>query len=445
MTDIAQLATLFKNLDDQLVNCMRCGMCQAVCPLFRESGRETDVSRGKLALLEGLAAEMLHDPRGIDTTLNRCLLCGTCQANCPSGVQIIDIFLAARAIMTGYFGLPPIKKAIFRGMLANPGLFNALTAMGSHFQGIFTRKVDALLGSSCARFNAPVVADRHFNTLATRPFRRIVPRLDTPAGNSGLRVAFFPGCVVDKMFPQIGEATIKILQQQEVGIYLPAGQACCGIPVLTSGDRRTFNSLIETNVELFAKADFDYLVTPCASCTATIKELWPRMYSGSRDLAGTLTVLGAKTRDIAEFLVDDCGIDEIAAIDPGAKAITYHDPCHLKNSLGITRQPRTLIKAAGGRLVEMDGAGTCCGCGGSFNVAHYELSKKIGNRKADHIVASGAAMVATSCPACMMQLTDMLSRRDRGIRVRHVVELYADSLDATVADQVLTTTIRKAA
>ncbi|MGB5232252.1 MAG: (Fe-S)-binding protein [Desulfoprunum sp.] len=430
MADIHQLAEMFKKLDDQLVNCMRCGMCQAVCPLFRETGRETDVTRGKLALLEGLAAEILHDSQAIDTTLNRCLLCGTCQANCPSGVQIIDIFLSARAIMTGYFGLSPVKKAIFRGMLANPRLFNSLTSISSKFQGIFTRKVDDLLGSSCARFNAPVVADRHFNALATRPFRKIVPRLDTPAGSSGLRVAFFPGCVVDKMFPQIGEATIKILQKKEVGVYLPAGQACCGIPVLTSGDRQTFNTLVEMNVERFRGAAYDYLVTPCASCTSTIKELWPKLYSGNMDIEDDIAAIGDKTRDITEFLVDSCGIDEPGKPATGGDAITYHDPCHLKNALGITRQPRTLIRAAGGNFVEMNEAGTCCGCGGSFNVAHYELSKRIGNRKADNIVASGAKTVATGCPACMMQMTDMLSRRDQGVRVRHVVELYADSLQA---------------
>ena len=428
MADLQQLALMFKKLDDQLVNCMRCGMCQAVCPLFRETGRETDVTRGKLALLEGLAAELLHDPQGIDAAINRCLLCGTCQANCPSGVQVVDIFLEARAILTGYFGLSPVKKAIFRGMLANPRLFNALTAMGSKFQGIFTKKVDDLLGSSCARFNAPVVADRHFNALAARPFRKIVPELDTPAGASGLKVAFFPGCVVDKMFPQIGEAVIKIMDKKGVGVYLPSGQACCGIPVLTSGDRQTFNTLIEMNVELFRNAAFDYLVTPCASCTATIKELWPHLYSGSLDIAGDIARIAEKTQDIAEFLVDRCGVDEIGVTPAGGQSVTYHDPCHLKNSLGITRQPRTLIRAAGSSFVEMNEAGTCCGCGGSFNVAHYELSKKIGNRKADNIVASGAGTVATGCPACMMQMTDMLSRRDKGIRVRHVVELYADSL-----------------
>ena len=169
MADIHKLAQMFQELDDQLVSCMKCGMCQAVCPVFAQSGREADVSRGKIALLEGLAHEMLTDPEGVNEKLNRCLLCGTCQANCPSGVSVMDIFLKARAIMTGYFGLSPVKKAIFRGLLKNPKLFNALTGMGAKFQGLFTKPVNDMLGSSCARFNAPVVGDRHFKGLASTP------------------------------------------------------------------------------------------------------------------------------------------------------------------------------------------------------------------------------------------------------------------------------------
>ena len=429
MADIKKLAEMLKKLDDKLVSCMRCGMCQAVCPLFKETGRETDVTRGKLALLNGLAEQMLKDAKGVNEIVNRCLLCGTCQVNCPSGVQIVDIFLEARAILTGYFGLSPVKKAIFRGMLANPRFFNLLTTMGSTFQGVFTKKADELLGSSCARFNAPVVADRHFNSLATRPLRKTVGALDTPAGESGLRVAFFPGCVVDKMYPQVGEAAIAIFKHHGVGVYLPENQACCGIPVLTSGDRQTFDQLMEMNLALFADKEFDYLVTPCASCTATIKELWPHYYGGERANLEKLARLGEKTLDITEFIADHLlSAEDQPAAQPTTETVTYHDPCHLKNSLGITRQPRQLIAAAGRTLVEMNEAGKCCGCGGSFNVAHYEISKKIGTAKADNIIASGAATVATSCPACMMQMTDMLSRRNKGLRVRHVIELYAEGL-----------------
>ncbi len=426
MADINKLAQMLTELDDQLVNCMKCGMCQAVCPIFTQSGKESDVTRGKIALLEGLAHEMLSDPEGVNEKLNRCLLCGTCQSNCPSGVSVMDIFLKARAIMTGYFGLSPVKKTIFRGMLKNPKLFNSLTSMGATFQGLFTKPVNEMLGSSCARFNAPVVGDRHFNTLAKKPFRKIVPELDTPAGKSGIRVAFYVGCVIDKMFPHIGESILKVLDHHGVGVYMPSGQACCGIPALSSGDTDTFDALVKMNMERFVPGEFDYLVTGCATCTSTIKELWPHMYNGDSSLKYDLGVVERKTMDISQFLVD------ILKIEParltGGKSVTYHDPCHLKNSLGVTAQPRALIKASGCDFKEMAEAGTCCGCGGSFNLAHYDLSKRIGGRKADNIIASGADVAATSCPACMLQITDMLSRKEARKEVRHVVELYADSL-----------------
>ncbi|BCS87802.1 (Fe-S)-binding protein [Pseudodesulfovibrio sediminis] len=426
MADINKLAQMFKELDDQLVGCMRCGMCQAVCPVFAQSGRETDVTRGKLALLDGLASEMLTDPEGVNEKLNRCLLCGTCQSNCPSGVSVMDIFLKARAIMTGYFGLSPVKKAIFRGMLKNPKLFNMLTDMGSLFQGLFTKKVDDMLGSSCARFNAPVIGDRHFNTLSSKPLHKTFPEMDSAPGKSGLKVAFYVGCVIDKIFPHVGEAILDVLKYHGVGVYMPKGQACCGIPALSSGDTETFDTLVDLNMERFKDGEFDYLVTGCATCTSTIKELWPRMYTGNPALKGDINVLEQKTMDISQFLVD------ILKITPqeitGGKSVTYHDPCHLKNSLGVTAQPRTVIKAAGCDFKEMAEAGTCCGCGGSFNIAHYDMSKKIGGRKADNIMASGAQIAATSCPACMLQITDMLSQKEASMECKHVIELYADTL-----------------
>lgn len=426
MADINKLAQMFKELDDQLVSCMRCGMCQAVCPVFAQSGRESDVTRGKLALLDGLASEILSDPKAVNEKLNRCLLCGTCQSNCPSGVSVMDIFLKARAIMTGYFGLSPVKQAIFRGMLKNPKLFNTLTGMGAKFQGLFTKKVDDLLGSSCARFNAPVIGDRHFNALADKPLHKIVPQLDTPAGESGIKVAFYVGCVIDKIFPQVGESILKVLDHHGVGVFMPSDQACCGIPALSSGDTDTFDTLVGLNMDRLATGEFDYLITGCATCTATIKELWPSMYKADSVKRYEIQKLQKKTMDISQFLTEVLKVTP--AESKGSRSVTYHDPCHLKNSLGLTAQPRNVIQAAGCDFKEMAEAGTCCGCGGSFNIAHYDVSKKIGSRKADNIMAAGAQTAATSCPACMLQITDMLSQKGAKMDVKHVIELYADSL-----------------
>ena len=156
MYDMKKLAALVKELEDQLMVCMRCGMCQAVCPVFAETGREADVARGKLALLDGLIQEMFKDPKGVNERMMRCLLCGSCAANCPSGVKVLDIFLKARAILVGYMGLHPAKRIVFRGMLAHPRLFNSLVKSASRLQGIFVKPADDLLGTSCARFLFPL-------------------------------------------------------------------------------------------------------------------------------------------------------------------------------------------------------------------------------------------------------------------------------------------------
>jgi glycolate oxidase iron-sulfur subunit len=134
-----------------------------------------------------------------------------------------------------------------------------------------------------------------------------------------------------------------------------------------------------------------------------------------------------KTRDINAFLVDVMGVQ--AKESAGSETVTYHDPCHLKKSLGIAKQPRTILAASGSlQLSEMSDADRCCGMGGSFNLAHYELSKKIGAKKRDAILATGADTVATGCPACMLQIIDLLSHAQSKIRVCHPIEVYAQSL-----------------
>ena len=433
MSSLKELARLMKELDDQLVTCMRCGLCQAVCPVFAETGREADVARGKLALLSGLAQEILKNPQGVQDHLNRCLLCGSCAANCPSGVKVLDIFIKARAILSGYLGLSTLKKALFRGLLSQPAWFDRFMAWGARFQGIFVKPVDDLLGSSCARFMSPLLSGRHFKPLAPTPWHVKVPRLDTAPGAAGLKVAFFVGCLIDKVYPQVGDAVLTVLAHHGVGVHLPSGQGCCGIPALASGDTQTFRHLVRLNLELLddPAAACDYLVTACATCSSTIKKLWPLMMQEAEPaLQERVAALAAKTLDISQFLVDKLGV---APGTPGPEAgsipLTYHDPCHLKKSLGVAAQPRALLAANPAySLKEMPESDWCCGCGGSFNLQHYETSTAIGQRKRDNIAASGCQVVATGCPACMLQITDMLSQAGLQVQVKHTVEIYAESL-----------------
>ena len=427
--NVRALADMLLELDDLLVSCMRCGFCLAVCPVYGATMREADATRGKIALLENLARQMITDSVAVNEKLNRCLLCGSCQANCPSGVKIMDIFLRARTIVSGYMGLSPAKKLLFRGLLVRPGLFDGLLGLSAKFQGLFLSEASFVVGTARAPLFSSLLGDRHFPRLAAQPFHAKTASLDTPAGKSGLRVALFPGCVSDKLFPNVAEATVKALEKNGVGIFLPEGQSCCGVPALASGDRDAYDTLVHQNLAKFAEGAFDCLVTPCATCAATIKDFWPRlMEKYGLSERQRIEALAAKTMDITRFLVDvlKVGLPEPAE---GTKRVTYHDPCHLIKSLGVAKQPRKLLRSLPDvTLAEMPEADRCCGSGGSFTLSFYDLSKQIGQRKRDNIVSVKPDVVATSCPACMMQIMDALSRNGDAIPVKHVIELYADTL-----------------
>lgn len=381
--DLKQLAALVKELEDQTIVCMRCGLCQSVCPVFAETGRESDVARGKLALLDGLAREMLRQPAQAGQRLNKCLLCGSCAANCPSGVNVLEIFMKARAILAAYQGLPAAKRLILEKMLAHPRAFDRILEWGARFQNLVSRPVSKTLGTSCARVASPLIGNRHFVPLAPQPFHKQLASLDTEKGASGLKAAFFPGCLLDKFFPHVARDVVDVLTHHGVGIWMPPGQGCCGIPAVSASDMATFEKLAMHNIDLLEEKETDYLVTACATCTATLKEVWPAMLGNlPADYQDRARALAAKTIDIHQLLVDHVGVAPPPEEGEPTVTVSYHDPCHLKKSLGVHQQPRELIAASPGyRLVEMTGADKCCGMGGSFNLQYYEISCSIGALK----------------------------------------------------------------
>ncbi|MGN0008952.1 MAG: (Fe-S)-binding protein [Desulfovibrionaceae bacterium] len=430
MSDLNSLAQRLMALDDKLVACMRCGMCQAVCPMFGATMMEADVARGKLALVSNLAHRMIEDPQAVADKLGRCLLCGSCQANCPSGVHIMDIFMEAREIVYNYIGLHPLKKLIFRFLLPNPGLFSLGMRIGAPCQGLLFKSKNNVQETTAAPLLDGILGARHIRSLAPKSLLALEGAQDTPAGASGIKVAFYPGCMGDKFYVSMGQACLKVLRHHGVGIYMPKGFACCGIPALSSGDAEGMLKEMKVSLAEFAKGEFDYVVTPCASCTSTIKELWPR-YAGRIGEAehAQAEALSAKTMDINAFLINVLKVEPKAAPADNAVPVTYHDSCHMKKSLGVVREPRAVIGLNPGyRLVEMAEADRCCGCGGSFNLFHYDLSRQIGQRKRNNVVASGAKVAAAGCPACMMQLEDVLSQNGDPVEVKHTIELYAETL-----------------
>ena len=428
MEKLENLAKELKSLDDKLVKCMRCGTCQSVCPVFGETMKESDVTRGKLALLSNLAAKLIDDPQTVREKLDRCLLCGSCQSACPSGVSILDIFMRAREISAQYMGLNPVKKIIFRTMLCNPRLFNFLMAAGRPFQPLFMRDQKNAPHTACAPLMKPFMGDRRVPVMPETTIHEKYGDYDTPVGKSKIKVLFFPGCMGDKVYTNVTEACLKIFRDFGVGVRIPQNLACCGIPALASGDVKSFKTMLAHDIDIIKNIECDYIVTACSSCTETIGELWAKYAADMPTYADEAKKIGAKAKDISAFIVDVLKAD-LSAVSEGAEKtkITYHDSCHLLKSLGIGKQPRELVKANGDyEFVEMKEADRCCGCGGSFTLTHYDLSRKIGQRKRDNIVASGAKTVACGCPACMMQLSNMLALNNDDIKVKHVAEIFAE-------------------
>ena len=242
-------------------------------------------------------------------------------------------------------------------------------------------------------------------------------------------MAFFVGCLVDKVFPDIAFSVMRSLEFFKAKVSVPPVQGCCGIPALAAGDSDTFERLVAHNVALFDAGEIDYLVTACATCAATIVKWWPVLIKNSA-LNEKVCLLSEKTVDINWLLARRYNLSNLGKKQDSKENVTYHDPCHLKKSLDIADEPRRVIEASGYRLKEMDDSDTCCGMGGSFNLKHYDLSSEIGKKKAGSIIETGASILATSCPACMMQLSDMLAKANADVRVCHPVQLFSGSLDS---------------
>lgn len=452
MASVIKLNELIRKIKADLAVCKRCGICQATCPVYAQTGLESDVARGKLALLDGLEKDIFKNPNGVLKRLNRCLLCGSCEINCPRKVNVLEIFIKARIIITDFTGLSLWKKIILRWCLAYPERFDYIIKIISQFQSLFIKPAEKQMGTFRVRFFSPFFRNRHFIPLSTIPvstipdYHKIItlePKFENCINRpvflneiiahnrkSQIKVAFFSGCIIRKIMPNIIKASIDVLNFHNVSVVLPESEGCCGLPAIAAGDQITFDKLIKYNLEKFEALNFDYLITSCATCTFAIKKIWPMMTRNSKKEQAKTADLAEKTMDINQFLVSKVELKKIQLKSIAPVPVTYHDPCHLKKSLGIASEPREVIGANKNyKLKEMENADLCCGFGGSFNLQYYDMSEAIGKNKQDYIRATGCKVVASGCPACIMQITDVFSKAKENILVKHPVEIYRESID----------------
>lgn len=414
-----------KRIEHELKKCVKCGACRAHCPVFSVLGREPASARGKIAL----ARAALTNEIGLDARtradMSKCLLCGRCVEKCANDVPTDLIVLAAREAVAGKRGLTPFHRMVGL-LLRNRGLMGKGALLAAMLRPLLFRRVPAASGLRL-RFPLPWVGrKRSVPAIAARPFLERYP--EEIVGKPGRpRILFFVGCMINFIYPEIGDAAVDILRSLGCTVIIPKDQQCCGFPALSGGDTATFMQLAEKNLAVLESYRADRIVTACASCGGAFHRMYPRLLSGRRpDLADRFRVLSDRFTD-ASVLIKELGFAPREGRGGMVGRVAYHDPCHLR-SRSITREPRALIAASPGvELVELQGAGTCCGLGGTFNLYHYATSMDINAAKVSAIRNAGVAAVATGCPGCMMQLADGLDRNGGRVRVLHTLEILARS------------------
>jgi L-lactate dehydrogenase complex protein LldE len=239
-----------------------------------------------------------------------------------------------------------------------------------------------------------------------------------------MRVSLFVTCLVDQLFPQVGEAMAATLRRLGCEVTFNEAQTCCGQPAFNSGYRREARAVAEHFLEVFGRERADFIVAPSGSCTAMARSFYGELFRAPEDEGwrARLAEVRPRLREFSEFVVRELGVEDVGARFAGR--VTYHDACHLLRELGVADEPRRLIRAVRDiEFVEMEAPDTCCGFGGTFSVKYAEISAAILREKLSRIARSGADYVVANDASCLMQIAGGLSRAGSPVKTVHLAEL----------------------
>jgi glycolate oxidase iron-sulfur subunit len=397
--------------------CMKCGFCMSNCPVYIVDHIESHVARGRNMLIKQARNKEIALDDEYYERLSYCLLCGRCEAVCLARVPSPDINIAARTELVKQKGLPFWQRLIYRGILKDRPLMARLMGLAALVPGLSQKGGRPLrhMADFASLFTKGISLPR-----LSRPFlAKRLPEITQPPEGVAKKgtVAIFPGCAFEFFFADTGERIARDLAEAGYEVVYPQGLACCGLAVRSAGDLETAKEMAKKNIE--ALAPYDVIITGCATCSSALKD-YGKWFDGDEQWQGKAESLSSRVSDFSDFMAKQ-GLKP-QAVEP--LVVTYHDPCHLSWHQGIREQPRQLLKSIEGvKFVEMEGADECCGMGGSFSLAHRDTSLAIQDKKMESIKKTGAQVVVTSCPGCIIQLRDGARRHGMDIEVKHISEL----------------------
>lgn len=410
----------------EALQCIRCAACTNVCPVFQlVSGQVYGFvySGGIGSILTAFfnSVEQAADPQSL------CIGCRRCTEVCPAKINIPDLVLELRKRIAREHGMPFSYRLALRGVVAKPKVMQGVLALGKKLQRPVTGG-QPFIRSLPGPFKG-WTEGRSLPALSSRPLRERIRDLEKAPVEPRLTAAFYAGCVIDYVYPEIGEAIFRVLQGAGVQVRFPLDQGCCGAPALYTGDIETALKLARWNIEVLERASTGVIITACPTCAVALKHKLPSLLSGEPTWYERALDIAAKVKDFNEL------VQEMEVSFPGFSTgerikITYHDSCHYKRHLGLAQVAREVLKRHKGvELVEMQESDRCCGFGGSYTLKYPEISQALLERKLRRILESGARIVVTDCPGCLVQLRGGLDKTSSPVLAKHTAEILAAGQD----------------
>jgi glycolate oxidase iron-sulfur subunit len=409
-----------------LDRCVHCGLCLNACPTYRELGVEMDSPRGRVYQMIKVAEGAPITP-GYLEHIGLCLACRGCESACPSGVQYGRLVEAARAQIEASNPRPwserVLRDFIFGRLLQSPALLQGLGAGLYLYQVtglqklVRTLRVFKLLGRLGEVEQLSPPAEPPF-------FFRNIGKTFPAEGERRYRVAFLAGCIANVSFARLNEATVRVLQKNGCEVVIPEGQGCCGALHVHSGRIGDARKLARRNIDALLADDYHAIITNAAGCGSTLKE-YDHLLDHDPEYSAKARTFVQRMKDVTEFLAS---IELNPRMGPVAAVATYQDSCHLAHGQKIRTAPRKLLAAVPElQFHEMPYSDICCGSAGIYNVVENEMAMQILDTKMSNVNLTGADLILTANPGCMLQLRAGVERHGRGQRVAHVIEVLDEA------------------
>lgn len=406
---------------ENMLACIRCGLCLSVCPTYQETFKEEESPRGRIAMARAAAEGHLGITPDFIAHEETCLLCEACTAICPAGVRMEPIGIAVREMIQqeAPTRVSRLRSFVLRLLFGHLGLLRAAFRLLALYQRSGLRTLVRKL--------------RLLKLLGLYRSERLLPEVRgdflipkgqrwRPQGEVQHRVAVFAGCVMSTVLAETDRATVQVLVENGCEVVMVKGQGCCGALHLHTGDVEGARDLARRTIAAFSREEFGAIIVNAAGCGSALKG-YPDLLQDDPAYAEQARAFARRVRDITEYLAALPLRPPSVSLD---LTVTYQEPCHLAHAQRIRQQPRAVLRAIPGvRVVEMEESTLCCGSAGIYNLTQPEMAESLLRRKVQNILATGADIVLTANPGCFMQIQGGLRDAGSPVRIMHIVDLLA--------------------